>query len=67
VEVGGEVLVVGIAESQMTLLHKVSDREVAAQMMASRTARPEPLSWLSSWPLGRKGLRNRGMRVEHDP
>ncbi len=66
VEIGGEVLVVGIAESQMTLLHKVSDREVAAKMMASRAVRPEPLSWFSPWPLGRKGLRNRDKRAEHD-
>jgi flagellar biogenesis protein FliO len=47
--VENEVLVVGITESQITLLDKISDPERAARMMHRAPLRPSPFLWVDRW------------------
>jgi flagellar biogenesis protein FliO len=44
VEIGGQVLALGVSEAQITLLTKIENKEFAEKMMDSHRARPEPLS-----------------------
>ena len=63
VEIGEEVLVLGIAESQITLLDKIADRRMAEKIAASRFARPESLSWLENMDLARFKFWNGSRRI----
>ncbi len=49
IAIGEEVLVVGIAESQMTLLSKIGDKEFAGKMLAAPPVRTYPFPWFDGW------------------
>ena len=60
VEIGGEVLALGISETQITFLTKIENKEFVGKMMGDRGARTEPLSLLQYFhllPLKPKGPR----------
>jgi flagellar biogenesis protein FliO len=60
VEIGGEVLALGISETQITFLTKIENKEFVGKMMGDRGARAEPLSFLRyfhSLPLRPRGPR----------
>ena len=60
VEIGGEVLALGISETQITFLTKIENKEFVGKMMGDRGARAEPLSFLQyfhSLPLRSRGPR----------
>jgi flagellar biogenesis protein FliO len=65
VAVGEEVLVVGIAESQMTLLDKIADKNIAAKILATQPARPYGFSWLEEWLGKRNRPRPTPPQVDH--
>ena len=46
VEIGGEVLALGISESQITFLTKIENKEFVEKMINDRGGRAEPLSLL---------------------
>jgi hypothetical protein len=46
VEIGGEVLALGVSEGQITLLTKVENQEFVAKMTAYGPGRPEAFSLL---------------------
>ncbi len=56
IAVGGEVLVVGITESQITLLDKVTDPERARRILQMAPGRIAPFLWMDRWL---PGLRRR--------
>lgn len=51
-EVGGELWVLGMTESQINLLDKITNPERAARMMAAASARKVPLPWMDRWISG---------------
>jgi len=60
VEIGGEVLALGVAESQITLLTKVENKEFIGKVTDHAAGRPEALSflrYLPGLPLRSKGSR----------
>ncbi len=57
VEIGGEVLALGVSEAQVTLLTKVENREFVEKMTARGGGRGEPLSFLHC--LGGLSLRSK--------
>ena len=46
VEIGGEVLALGVSESQITLLTKVENKEFIGKVTAHAAGRPEAFSFL---------------------
>jgi flagellar biogenesis protein FliO len=65
IAIGGEVLVVGIAESQMTLLDKIGDKELAEKMLTTQPTRLYPFSWFEGWLAKRNQPSPTGPRVLH--
>ncbi len=56
VEIGGEVLALGVSAQQITFLTKIENREMIARHTSHPALRPEALSWLKALsPLQRKG------------
>ena len=54
VEIGGEVLALGITQDHITLLGKVENKEFIGKVVIKGNARQEPFSWinyLQGWPL----------------
>jgi flagellar biogenesis protein FliO len=51
VEIGGEVLALGISEAQITFLAKIENREFVEKMKSRAPAGIEPLSWFHSLSL----------------
>jgi flagellar biosynthetic protein FliO len=56
IAVGREVLVVGITESQITLLDKVTDPDRASRILEMAPGRITPFHWMDRWL---PGLRRR--------
>jgi flagellar biogenesis protein FliO len=54
VEIGGEVLALGITQDHITLLGKIENKEFVGKVVSNGGARQEPFSWinyLQGWPL----------------
>ena len=49
VEIGGEVLALGVSETQITLLTKIENKEFLERMRDNHPARPEPISLFYSF------------------
>ena len=63
VEIGGEVLALGISETQITLLSKVENKEFIEKVVAHRFMRVEPFSL---FPFPKRGwLRSVSLRISH--
>jgi flagellar biogenesis protein FliO len=59
VEIGGEVLALGVTSQQITFLTKVENQEIAKKNLPQHEIGPETLSWLRGLPLlwkKRKGV-----------
>jgi len=52
VEVGGELWVLGITESQINLLDKITDPERATRMIHMASTRGSTLPWMDRWLTG---------------
>ena len=63
VGIGGQILVLGISEAQITLLDKIENREFVEKIEAQHAVRPGPLSILDHFSLGRKGFGREHMRI----
>lgn len=59
VEIGGQILVLGVSEAQITLLHKIENPEFMARAETQQSPKSEPPSILGYFSLRRRGL-NRG-------
>ncbi|RPJ07733.1 MAG: hypothetical protein EHM36_06425 [Deltaproteobacteria bacterium] len=65
VEIGGEILALGVSDEQITFLTKIENREFIDRVKASPFSGPAPLSWFYSLPLKAKGLKTGPLRVFH--
>jgi flagellar protein FliO/FliZ len=68
VEIGGEVLALGISEAQITFLTKIENKEFLEKIMDRRPARFEPFSlsqYFLSSPLRHKGSKIGLLRRSH--
>lgn len=54
VEIGGEVLALGVTAQQITFLTKIENKEMVKKSLSHAALRPEPLSWLKAFPLLQK-------------
>ena len=61
VEIAGEVLALGVSESQITFLTRIENKEVVEKMAAERPEKKEPFSFLhclQAVPLGPRGRKS---------
>ncbi len=65
VEIGGEVLALGISESQITLLTKIENKEFLEKVAARRSIHPEPLSLLQQISKGSRWMKGGSLRISH--
>lgn len=63
VEIGGQVLVLGVSEAQITLLDKIENREFMAKTETQRSLKSEPLSILDYFSFRRRGLNRGPLRI----
>jgi flagellar biogenesis protein FliO len=54
VEIGGEVLALGVSAQQITFLAKIENKETVKKSLSDPTSRPEAISWLKTFPLFQK-------------
>jgi len=54
VEIGGEVLALGISAQQITFLTKIENKEMVKKSLSNSAFRPEAISWLKAFPLFQK-------------
>jgi len=50
VEIGGEVLALGISEAQITFLSKIENKELVEKLIADRSNRPDPFFLFHHFP-----------------
>ena len=65
VEIGGEVLALGISETQITLLTKIDNKEFLEKMVAQRSIPTEPLSLLRQISKGSRWMKGGSLRISH--
>ncbi len=65
VEVGGEVLALGISETQITLLTKIDNKEFLEKMVTQRSIPTEPLSLLQQISKGSRWMKGGSLRISH--
>jgi flagellar biogenesis protein FliO len=65
VEIGGEILALGISESQITLLTKIENKEFLEKMAAQRSIPTEPLSLLQQISKGSRWMKGGSLRISH--
>lgn len=69
VEIGGEVLALGVSEAQISYLTKVEHPELLQKFRPAEPAGPAkpPTSWLDNLPLKKAGLLRHMKRIQHGP
>jgi len=63
VGIGGQILVLGISEAQITLLDKIENQEFVEKIAAQHPAKPEPLTILDYFSPRGKGLSRGPLRI----
>ncbi len=57
VEIGGEILALGISAQQVTFLAKIENKEKVKESLEAPSGRPEPFSWFQFWPPRHKRIK----------
>ena len=65
VEIGGQVLVLGVSEAQITLLDKIENREFMAKSETPQALQSEPFSIWDYFSFRRRGLNRGPSRISH--
>jgi flagellar biogenesis protein FliO len=65
VEIGGEILALGISESQITLLTKIENKEFLEKAAARRLGHPQPLSLFEHISKGSRWIKGGSLRISH--
>jgi flagellar biogenesis protein FliO len=65
VEIGGQILVLGVSEAQITLLDKIENRQIEAQTEKAQSLPSEPPSFWDYFPLRRKAPTRGPLRISH--
>jgi flagellar biogenesis protein FliO len=59
VEIGGEVLALGVSAQQVTFLTKIENRERIQEFLPVPGLKPEPFSWVKLW-----SRRNKRVKIQ---
>jgi flagellar biogenesis protein FliO len=57
VEIGGEIMALGVSAQQVTFLTKIQSREKIQELLPVPGVKPEPFSWLKLWSRGNKRVK----------
>ncbi|MCX5911564.1 MAG: flagellar biosynthetic protein FliO [Deltaproteobacteria bacterium] len=66
VEIGGEILALGISAQQVTFLTKIENKERVKENLEAPAGKPEPLSWFQFWPARHKRIKTFPLGVWHE-
>ena len=61
VEIGGEILALGISAQQITFLTKIENKELVKRSLPNPGLKPETLSWLKAFSLLQKRLKGEAL------
>jgi flagellar biogenesis protein FliO len=57
VEIGGEILALGVSAQQVTFLTKIENKEMIQENLPVPGVKPEPFSWFKLWPSRNKRVK----------
>ena len=57
VEIGGEILALGISAQQVTFLTKIENKEKVQESLETPAGKPGPLSWFRFWAAPHKRIK----------
>jgi len=66
VEIGGEVLALGVTNQQITFLAKIEDKELVKQSLSPHPLRPEAPSWLRNGSLLQKRVKEEALEARNE-
>jgi len=66
VEIGGEILALGISAQQVTFLTKIENKERVKESLEPSAGKPEPFPWLQFWPARHKRIRTAPLGLWHE-
>ena len=65
VEIGGEILALGVSAQQVTFLTKVQSKEMIPELLPVPGVKPEPFSWFKLWSKGNKRVKVQSLGFWH--
>jgi flagellar biogenesis protein FliO len=66
VEIGGEILALGISAQQVTFLAKIENREKVKESLEAPAGKAEAFSWLQVWPGRHKRIKTSSLGLGHE-
>ena len=66
VEIGGEILVLGISAQQITFLTKIANQELLKRTLAGSGSSSNRLPWLNLWPFQPKQMKENRLENRHE-
>lgn len=66
VEIGGEILALGISAQQVTFLTKIENKEGVKECLEPSVGKPDPFPWLQFWPARHKRIRTAPLGLWHE-
>jgi flagellar protein FliO/FliZ len=67
VEIGGEILVLGISAQQITFLTKIANQDLLKRTLAASGSCSEAPPWLRMWPFQSKRMKENRLENCHEP
>jgi len=66
VEIGGEILALGISAQQVTFLTKIENKEGVKESLEPSAGKPEPFSWFQFRPARHKRIKTAPLGLWHE-
>jgi flagellar biogenesis protein FliO len=66
VEIGGEILALGISAQQVTFLTKIENKEMIQASLPAPGGKPDPFSWYKFWPMRNKRIKIQSLGFWHE-
>jgi flagellar biogenesis protein FliO len=66
VEIGGEILALGISAQQVTFLTRIENKEMIQASLPIPGVKPEPLSWFKFLPMRNKRIKVQSLGFWHE-
>jgi flagellar biogenesis protein FliO len=66
VEIGGEILALGISAQQVTFLTKIENREKLLENLETSAGKKEPFSWPRLWPARHRRIKTSSLGFGHE-
>jgi flagellar biosynthetic protein FliO len=67
VEIGGEILVLGISAQQITFLTKIANQDLLKRTLAASGSCSDVPPWLKMWPFQSKRMKENRLENCHEP